>query len=141
LNRLDDIQDVTVNYNTAKLQVSGSSALSLNTVQNEVQKLGYTVEPLEQTKNYRTYDVIGMDCNSCAKSIEKHLSSVSSVQDVNVNFSTGKMKVAHKNSVDDVISEVSKIGYKASLNTGANKSTGKTNHREKYGLITLSGIL
>ncbi|TFJ94378.1 heavy metal translocating P-type ATPase [Lentibacillus salicampi] len=141
LNRLDDIQEVNVNYNTAKLQVSGSSALSLDTIENEVQKLGYTAEPLKQNKHYRTYDVVGMDCGSCAKSIENHLSTISSVNDVRVNFSTGKMKVAHENSVDDIVSEVSKIGYKASLLTDSNKPAEKTKNKEKYGLITVSGIL
>ncbi|WP_373896317.1 heavy metal translocating P-type ATPase [Virgibacillus sp. CBA3643] len=141
LNRLDNIQEVKVNYNTAKLQVSGSSALSFDNIEQEVQKLGYTAEPVKQNQSYRTYDVVGMDCGSCAKSIENHLSKISSVKDASVNFSTGKMKVAHDNSVDDIVSEVSKIGYKASLLTDNNKTAGKTKNKEGYGLITFSGIL
>lgn len=141
LNRLDDIQEAKVNYNTAKLQVSGSSALSLDGVENEVQKLGYTAEPVKQNRNYRTYDVAGMDCGGCAKTIENHLNTISSVKDVNVNFSTGKMKVAHDNSVDDIVSEVSKIGYKASPHTDSNKPAEKTKKKAGYGLITFPGIL
>lgn len=141
LHRLDDIQEVNVNYNTAKLKVSGSSALALDRVENEVHKLGYTAEPLKQNQNYRTYDVVGMDCGNCAQTIENHLNTIPSVNDVSVHFSTGKMKVAHENSVDDIVSEVSKIGYNASTHTDNNKPTEKAKKKEGYGLITLSGIL
>ncbi|MGP4108921.1 heavy metal translocating P-type ATPase [Virgibacillus sp. L01] len=143
LSGVKDVQEVKVNYNTAKLQVSGSSALSLDSIEDKVQKLGYTAEPMKQNKNSRTYDVVGMDCGSCAKSIENHLSSISSVNNVSVNFSTGKMKVDHENSIDDIVSEVSKIGYKASLLSDGNKAKAaeKTKGKGGYGLITLSGIL
>nr|WP_239984684.1 heavy metal translocating P-type ATPase [Lentibacillus sediminis] len=141
LNRLNDIQEVKVNYNTAKLQVSGSSALSFDSVENQIQKLGYTAEPLKQNRNYKTYDVVGMDCGSCAKSIENHLSTISSVRDVSVSFSTGKMKVQHENSIDDIVSEVSKIGYKASLHSDNKKAEETPKSKDGYGLITLSGIL
>ena len=76
-----------------------------------------SVEPLNQKGNIKTFDIVGMDCSSCAKSIENHLNTLPSVKSVNVNFSTGKMKIEHSNSVQDIISEVSKIGYKASLLT------------------------
>ncbi|WP_088051961.1 heavy metal translocating P-type ATPase [Virgibacillus dakarensis] len=141
LNGLNDIQEAKVIYNTAKLQVIGSNALSLDSLESEVQKLGYTVEPLLQNKNIRTYDVVGMDCGSCAKSIEKHLNTISSVNSVSVSFSTGKMKIDHANSVDDIVSEVSKLGYKASLITNSNKTTETSKNKEGYSLITFSGIL
>ncbi|GAA0599253.1 heavy metal translocating P-type ATPase [Virgibacillus siamensis] len=141
LDRLDDIQEVNVNYNTARLQISGSSALSFDSVENEIQKLGYMAEPLRLSRHYKTYDVVGMDCGSCAKSIENHLSTISSVHDVSVHFSTGKMKVEHENSVDDIVAEVSKIGYIASLHSDNNKAVETPKAKEGYGLITLSGIL
>ncbi|MFD1851272.1 heavy metal translocating P-type ATPase [Oceanobacillus bengalensis] len=141
LNRISYIQEAKVNYNTAKLQVVGTGALSLNSVESEVQKLGFTAKPLIQKRNIRTYDVVGMDCSSCAKSIENHLNKIPTVNEVAVNFSTGKMKIEHDNSVDDIVSEVSKLGYKASLNTNRNKSTDTLKNKEGYGFITFSGIL
>jgi Zn2+/Cd2+-exporting ATPase len=141
LNRLHDIKEVKVNYNTAKLQVVGNDSLSFDQVENEVQKLGFTAEPLKQNKNVRTYEVAGMDCGSCAKSIENHLNMIPTVNSVSVSFSTGKMKVNHENSVDDIVSEVSKIGYRASLITNGNKHAETTKNKDGYGLITLSGIL
>lgn len=129
LNALHDIQEAKVNYNTAKLQIIGNNALSLDSVESEVQKLGYKAEPMIRNNNVRTYDVEGMDCGSCAKSIENHLNTIPSVNSVNVNFSTGKMKVEHENSVDDVISEVSKIGYKA-LSVTNNNNPSETSKKK-----------
>ncbi len=140
LRGLKGIEDVKVNYNTAKLQVVGKDHSSFDKIESEVKKLGFTVEPLNQNKNLRTYNVEGMDCGSCARSIEKHLNTISGVKDVSVNFSTGKMKVEHENSVDDIISEVSKIGFKASLISKQRQSSDTTQKKEGYGLITLSGI-
>lgn len=141
LNGLDNIQEAKVNYNTAKLQVVGNEALDLNPIENVIQKLGYTAEPIEQNRHVRTYDVTGMDCGSCAKSIENHLNTISAINSTHVNFSTGKMKVDHENSVDDIISEVSKLGYQASLVTRNNKHAKTQKNKDGYGLIILSGIL
>ncbi|MGJ9384699.1 heavy metal translocating P-type ATPase [Salipaludibacillus sp. CF4.18] len=141
LRRLDNIQEAKVTYNTSKLQVIGTNALSSDSIENEVQKLGFKIEPLKQNKNVRTYNIEGMDCGSCAKSIENHLNTVPTVSHVSVNFSTGKMKVEHENSVDEIVSEVSKTGFKASLLENGSKSKEISVNKEGYGLITLSGIL
>lgn len=141
LNGLDNIQEAKVNYNTAKLQVVGNNALALDPIENVVKKLGYTAEPIEQNRHVRTYDVVGMDCGSCAKSIENHLNTIPAVNSASVNFSTGKMKVDHENAVDDIVSEVSKLGYKASLITRNNKPSETKKNKEGYGFIILSGIL
>lgn len=143
LSGLENIQEAKVNYNTAKLQVVGSNALSLDSIENQVQKLGFKIEQLNQNKNFRTYDVVGMDCGSCANSIERHLSKMPTVNNVIVGFSTGKMKVEHENSVDDIVSEVSKLGFKATLLTDSNKPTETMKNKKGsgYGLISLSGML
>src|SRR5699024_6984940 len=124
-----------------KLQIIGNDTLSFDQVENTVQKLGFTTEPIKQNKNVRTYDVAGMDCGGCAQSIENHLNTIPAVNRVSVNFSTGKMKVEHENSVDDIVSEVSKIGYKASPMTNSNKPAETLKNKTGYGLITFSGIL
>ncbi|WP_284139428.1 heavy metal translocating P-type ATPase [Virgibacillus sp. LDC-1] len=141
LVRLDAIHEVKVNYNTAKLQVIGDDTVSFDIVERTIQKLGFTAEPLKQNKSVRTYAVVGMDCSSCAKSIENHLNAIPTVHTVTVNFSTGKMKIAHENSVEDIVTEVSKLGYKASLITKRNKTIVTPQNKEGYGGITFSGIL
>ncbi|MGE8205980.1 heavy metal translocating P-type ATPase [Heyndrickxia sp. NPDC080065] len=141
LSKLENIEEVKVNYNTAKLQVVSKDTLSSEQIENVVEMLGYRVEPLKQNKNVRSYTVEGMDCGSCAKSIENHLNTIPAVQQVRVNFSTGKMKVEHVNSVEEIISEVSKIGYKASLISKDRKLVEEKKNKEGYGIIIGSGIL
>jgi len=144
LSGLENIQEAKVNYNTAKLQILGNNAVSLDKVENQVQKLGFKIERLNQNKNYKTYDIVGMDCSSCAKSIENHLSKIPAVNHVNVSFSTGKMRVGHENSAEEIVSEVSKIGFNATLLTDNNNKPAETKKSKKglgYGLIALSGML
>lgn len=140
LSILKDIAEVKVNYSTAKMQVAASHLDAFIPIESEIQKLGYSIEPLDQKGNTKTFEIAGMDCGSCAKSIENHLNTLSTVKNVSVNFSTGKMKIEHSDSDENIISEISKIGFKASLQS--NKKSIKTNkNKNDNGLITLSGIL
>ena len=99
LSKLKDIDEVKVNFSTAKMQVAASNADAFIPIESEIKKLGYSVEPLNQKGNIKTFDIEGMDCGSCAKSIENHLNTLPSVKNVSVNFSTGKMKIEHSNNV------------------------------------------
>ncbi|GAA1372598.1 heavy metal translocating P-type ATPase [Peribacillus frigoritolerans] len=140
LSTLKGISEVKVNYSTAKMQVAASHLDAFIPIESEIKKLGYSIEPLDQKGNIKTFEIEGMDCGSCAKSIENHLNTLSSVKYVSVNFSTGKMKIEHSDSVENIISEVSKIGFKASLQS--NKKSIQTNkNKSDNGLIILSGVL
>ncbi|MFS0671498.1 heavy metal translocating P-type ATPase [Peribacillus frigoritolerans] len=140
LSTLKDISEVKVNYSTAKMQVAASHLDAFIPIESEIKKLGYSTEPLDQKGNIKTFEIEGMDCGSCAKSIENHLNTLSTVKNVSVNFSTGKMKIEHSDSVENIISEVSKIGFKASLQS--NKKSIQTNkNKSDNGLIILSGVL
>lgn len=139
LVKLDGIDEAKVHYNSAKLQVAGNSGF--DQVESEVHKLGFKIEPIQKNQNLRTYTVEGMDCGSCAKSIENHLNTIPQVRHVSVNFSSGKMKVDHENSVEEIVSEVSKIGFQASLFSKRDGSTVASNKKEGLGAIITSGIL
>nr|WP_256243440.1 heavy metal translocating P-type ATPase [Bacillus sp. V3B] len=140
LSKLKDINEIKVNFSTAKMQVAASNSDAFIPIESEIKKLGYSVESLNQKGNIKTFDIEGMDCGSCAKSIENHLNTLPSVKNVSVNFSTGKMKIEHNTNVEEVISEVSKIGFKASL--PSNKKSIQTNkNKNENGLVILSGVL
>lgn len=140
LSKLKNITEVKVNFSTAKMQVAASNADAFIPIETEIQKLGYSAEPLNNKGNIKTYDIEGMDCSSCAKSIENHLNTLPVVKSVTVNFSTGKMKIEHIGSVEDIISEVSKIGYNASLPLNK-QSTQKAKNKSGNALVILSGGL
>ncbi|WP_337019830.1 heavy metal translocating P-type ATPase [Oceanobacillus massiliensis] len=141
LRGLKGIQEVKVNYNTANLQIVVEDRSCFDLAESKVQKLGYRMEPLAKTRNARIFKVVGMDCGSCAKSIENHLSTLPAVKNVSVNFSTGKMKIEHDNSIDEIVSEVSKIGYKASLLSDSSKSNESPEAISGNGGIIFSGVL
>ncbi|WP_421664366.1 heavy metal translocating P-type ATPase [Lysinibacillus telephonicus] len=140
LSKLKDIAEVKVNFSTGKMQVAAKSVDALIPIETEIKKLGFSAKPLNQNKSIKTFNIVGMDCSSCAKSIEKHLSTLPSVKSVDVNFSTGKMKIEHSNSVQEIISEVSKIGYKASLSV-KNQPAAPKNMFSDNASVILSGVL
>jgi Cd2+/Zn2+-exporting ATPase len=91
--------------------------------------------------NSRTYNIEGMDCGSCALSIEKHLKTLPNVKNVAVNFSKAKMQIEHDNSVEDIIREVNKAGYTASLLTKRSGPSGSAEKKSSYSTMVLSGVL
>ncbi|MGE7749820.1 heavy metal translocating P-type ATPase [Lysinibacillus fusiformis] len=138
---LPDIRTVQVNFSTAKMQVRADNSEALLPIERTVKKLGFKAEPILQNNHLKTYDVGGMDCSSCAKSIEKHLMSIPTVSNVNVNFSTGKMKVEHDGTSDEIISEVSKIGFKATLVENKSSNTKQKQSKTENNVIIFSGVL
>ncbi|MCM3626142.1 cadmium-translocating P-type ATPase [Paenibacillus glycanilyticus] len=88
----------------------------------------------------REYIIHGMDCGSCALTIENHLKSQPAVKQVSVNFSSGKMTIEHDGSVEEIIKEVSKAGYTASLVSRKQPVEAK---KDKSGTnrVVLSGVL
>ncbi|MCY9659475.1 heavy metal translocating P-type ATPase [Paenibacillus chondroitinus] len=135
------ISGVQVNYNTGKMQVGYDDEIALDQVSNTVTKLGYTVEVAQKKDRGRVYAIEGMDCSSCALTIEKHIKALPSVKSVHVNFSTGKMMAEHDNSAEDIIKEVSKAGYKAMLVSKTKQSTISKKDNSGRNLIIFSGAL
>ncbi|MDM5239764.1 cation-translocating P-type ATPase [Bacillus cereus] len=86
----------------------------------------------------QTYLVEGMDCGACALTIEKHLQNVSGVEEVRVNFATGKMHIRHDRDVDDIIKEVSNAGFGASL--AGNRRGSAPVQKTKNTTLILSGL-
>ncbi len=97
--------------------------------------------PQTQTQAVRTYDIAGMDCGACAVTIENQFRDNPAVSSVSVNFSTGKMKIAHDNAVDDIMQTVSRAGYSATLVSGRAGSTAAQPKPAANHSLLLSGLL
>src|SRR5699024_10648902 len=108
ITKIKNLSHVNINYATEKWQVSADGDLSISQLEKTVSKLGFTIEPLQQKSQHHhaTYRVDGMDCGGGAKAMEKHLSNISGVSDVQVNFSTGQMKVNHTIPSDHILKEI-----------------------------------
>ncbi|HZG87916.1 heavy metal translocating P-type ATPase [Paenibacillus sp.] len=142
LKNVPAIQDVTVNFNTSKMQVYADDAAAFDRIPGEVKKLGFAAEEVRTAGSaLQFYEIEGMDCGSCALTIENHLKKLPNVKQVEVNFSTGKMRIEHDDSIEDIVKEVAKIGYKATPASRKRKTAteGRANSSGNA-LITLSGV-
>lgn len=71
------------------------------------------------------FNISGMTCSACSARIEKNLSKLEGVQQVNVNLLTESMSVEFDEktvSSDAIIKKVENIGYSASLKAPAKKT-------------------
>jgi len=142
LKNVPAIQDVTVNFNTSKMHVYAEDAAAFDRIPGEVRKLGFAAEEvLPAGSSFKTYEIEGMDCGSCALTIENHLKKLPDVKQVEVNFSTGKMRIEHENSIEDIVNEVAKVGYKATPASRKRKTGAETRVNSSGNwLVTLSGV-
>ncbi|MFG6150279.1 heavy metal translocating P-type ATPase [Halobacillus sp. B23F22_1] len=142
LKKTKGIQSVQVNYGTGKMSVGADGQSVYDEIPKQVRKLGFEAEPLNKNNTIQTYKIEGMDCGSCAVTIEKHLSKNPNVQEVKVNFSTGKMQVDHTTNQKEIIKEVQRAGFDASVDSISNRGE-KPSDKKKKGIstTTISGIL
>lgn len=121
LGKNESIQSVEVNYGTGKLKVEASSEAVLDEVPQLVRKLGFDLTPPVVNHQAETYVIEGMDCGSCAQTIERHLSQHPDVKEARVNFSTGKLQIQHTASPSVIMKEVEKSGFKATVDSKVKK--------------------
>lgn len=141
LKQLDHIQQVVVNYSTAKMQIISDHPSVYEKVPKVLKNLGFTVETIELNSNTRTYNIEGMDCSSCALTIENHLKDQPSIKSIQVNFSTGKMRLEHDNDVQTIINEVAKVGFRASLVSKSHEKMEPKKSNQGMSLIIFSGAM
>ncbi|WP_347548185.1 heavy metal translocating P-type ATPase [Pseudalkalibacillus hwajinpoensis] len=141
LRKTKGIQSVQVHYGTGKMAVGAEDPSIYNQIPNQVRKLGFEAELVGSDKNMETYKIEGMDCGSCAMTIKKHLSRNPNVQEVRVSFSTGKMQVDHTTNQMEIVKEVQRAGFDASLDSSEHQkdqASGKKKGRPNT--TTISGI-
>jgi copper ion binding protein len=65
------------------------------------------------TVETKTYDVVGMTCDHCVRSVHDEIGRIPGVQRVEVDLATGKVTVGSDRPVDDqaVAAAVDEAGY------------------------------
>lgn len=87
------------------------------------------------------FDVNGMTCSSCASHVNRAVSKLKGVKNVNVNLLLNNMEVEFDNKIlksDDIIQAVEKAGYGASLESNkkeSNKDTENKNGKNNLKLL------
>jgi Cd2+/Zn2+-exporting ATPase len=141
LGNVKGINQVKVNYSTGKMQIAIEDEAVLESIPSHMNRIGFSAEPLLQIGNAQTFNIEGMDCGACALTLERHMKNLSNVKEVSVNFSTGKMQISHEMNFEDVVKEVSKAGYQASLVSSRRTNTEFVEPKKGAPLTTISGIL
>ncbi|MDZ5712735.1 heavy metal translocating P-type ATPase [Jeotgalibacillus haloalkalitolerans] len=141
LSKREGIQSVKVNYAAGKMAVGAVNADIFEAIPGYVKKFGFEAEPERPARDARVYQVSGMDCSSCAATLEKHMTGNPGVQSVRVNFSTGKMHIAHTLTDEQVIKEVQKSGFDAKPATLRNQKKEAQQSVKPLPITTISGLL
>ena len=90
LQQLDGISEVNVNYATESATVTfDSSVLTEGDIVKGIRDAGYDV-----ATTHIELSITGMNCTSCAASVERTLDSVPGTLEVTVNFATEQARVA-----------------------------------------------
>lgn len=143
LKQKDGIKTAIISYNTGKLKVNADHEDALQPVEDIVKKLGFSLQREVVSESKKVYLIEGMDCSSCALSIEKHVGGLADVIDAKVSFASGTLTADHTNSTSDIIKEVERLGYNVTLKNTDNNSRAvtKTSFLNSYGKINTSGAL
>lgn len=126
LQRVEGVQDVTVNFATEKATVSfDSNAVQVEHLHEKIRTLGYDVV-LEEA----SLEIRGMTCAACSARIEKGLSRIDGIQSATINLALETGKIYYDPAtvqLEDVIAKIKQLGYDAMpIN---DKSSGEQDHR------------
>lgn len=90
------------------------------------------------------YQIVGMDCGSCAMTIQKAVSTIVGVNQATVNFSTGKMMVITDSkhiARNEVLKRVKQLGYSATLADELNQQDSADNYLSQGKIVIMSTII
>lgn len=114
--KIDGVKSASVNFATEKLTVEfDESKTNFEKIKEAVEKAGYGV--LDQEKEEIREVIIpisGMTCSACARAIEKSISKLNGVKEVNVNFASEKAKVVYNPlavRLSEIKNAIVKAGY------------------------------
>ncbi len=133
LQQLSGVKEVAVSFATGRVVVSYDPTL-LNTaeINNRITVLGYTVDvaPLKTLQ----VQIGGMDCGSCAKTIEVALQQIIGVTEASVSFATGRSQIDYNpQAVNEttIYEQIQALGYTVELSFHHHNHTCDHDHPPK----------
>lgn len=124
LQQLNGVTQASVSFATGKVKMSyDPQILSEPEIINRIAALGYTVD-VTPAKTLQV-QVGGMDCGSCAETIEASLQQTAGVLEVLISFATGRLQVSYNPqlvSETTIYHQVREQGYTVEQTTEASTS-------------------
>jgi len=118
LRAQNGIAQVHVDSESGKPQLCLHYSPNLVTLE-KLRRLAYDEgTAITQRFKHETLPIAGMDCGSCAASVEHVVKKVPGILNVNVNYPTGKMKVEYDSTLTNreaIIKAVGKLGYRVPI--------------------------
>ena len=94
LQQISGMTEISVSFATGRVKVSyNPQHVSEAEIKNRITALGYTIEQ-SPTRSLQA-QIGGMDCGSCAKTVEAALQQVSGVSEISVSFATGRLNLTY----------------------------------------------
>ena len=139
IGKLPGVASVQVNFMNSRLNVKwDKDKTRLKDIHKAIHSAGYSINKSSDAK-VDSLIVKGMDCNDEAEPIEKHLKSLSGVEDVKTNIVTSKINVTHRLSLSDIQKELNKIGFDAFPARAESKQISQT-FWKKYQMTILTSL-
>ncbi|MDR2739368.1 MAG: heavy metal translocating P-type ATPase [Treponema sp.] len=124
--KLSGVVEANVNLATEKLSISfNDGELTIKTIQEAVEKAGY--KALTQSVS-KVFNIRGMTCAACARTVERVTKKLSGVDEANVNLATEKLNITFDPDLLTtaiIKAAVTKAGYKVVENTDEKDLAGK----------------
>ncbi len=95
------------------------------------QALAETGTPVEPIK----LKIVGMDCGSCAMTIESSMRQLTGVEDASVSFTTETMEVTGNVAVADIETRLKELGYRIANENDAAQAAAGPEHRGLRGFL------
>jgi Zn2+/Cd2+-exporting ATPase len=122
LQTLSGVCSVSVDANEIKLEADRD-------LKTEVAQI---INHITQTHSHASFKIEGMDCASCAKTVEGAVCRIAGVSDYKLNYIAEKLEVAYnpkETRQQDFASKIEPLGYKVRVVNSAGSSAGDS--REK----------
>ncbi|ODG98434.1 cadmium-transporting ATPase [Nostoc sp. KVJ20] len=134
LQQLSGVTETSVSFATGRVKVSYNlDVLSEAEIVNSITALGYSVD-VALTKTLQV-QVGGMDCGSCAKTIEVGLQQLPGVSDVSVNFATERLQLSYdpqQVSEKTILDQITSLGYTVEHSRDANPYDYEHDHSHNH---------
>ncbi len=116
VNKISGVENATVNFATERLSVKyNEAAIDIEDIKKAVKDVGYSVGDEVDIREI-TIPIGGMTCSTCANTIDKAISKLDGIREVNVNFATERAIVKYdpnKTRISQIRDAISKSGYKS----------------------------
>lgn len=113
IERVEGVKSVSVQLTTEKASIEFEGEFPAEAVKDAIENAGYNIEE-PAAENDLTFDIDGMHCTGCSAAVEKAVSGLEGVTDVNVNLAAGKAYIRFNPQIiqpDTIADRIENAGY------------------------------